>query len=188
MPPKVKTTAEDIINSAYEIVREGGMEKLTARNVAQRLGTSVQPIFRTFTNMEDLEFAVMEKIKSVYREYIMNSVSIEDTLLGTVAAYIQFAKEENNLFKILNMSDRYRFQDTKELSSGEVNEEIVKAIAQMEDVTPEEAAFLYQVTYFTAHGIASFVATNHCEFTKEQINLILESVFDGVVLKLKSEK
>ena len=88
MPPRIKTTEETIINTAYEIVREDGWKKMTARNLAQKLGTSVQPIFRAFVNMEELEEVVMEKIKDTYREYIMSSVSIEDALMGTVMAYI----------------------------------------------------------------------------------------------------
>ena len=188
MPPRVKTTAEDILNAAYEIVRQEGMKKLTARYVAQKLGTSVQPIFRVFINMEDLEETVMEKIKNTYREYIMSSVSIDDALMGTVMAYIRFAREEKHLFQILHMSDRYGFQNAKEISNVDINVEIVKVIAQMENVTMEEAAFLYQVTFFNAHGIASMIATNHCEFTDEQVKSMLETVFDGVVMKMRSEK
>lgn len=188
MPPRIKTTEEDIINAAYQIVREEGMKKLTARNVAQRLGTSVQPIFRAFVNMEDLEEVVMEKIKNTYREYIMNSVSPEDALMGTVMAYIRFAREEKHLFQILHMSDRYAFAKTQEISSVDINVEIVKVIAQMENITMEEAALLYQATFFTAHGIASMIATNHCQFTEEEIGKMLENVFSGLSMKLKMKK
>lgn len=188
MPPRIKTTTEDIINAAYEIVRKEGMKKLTARNVAQSLGTSVQPIFRAFVNMEDLEEVVMEKIKDTYREYIMSSVSVDDALMGTVMAYIRFAREEKNLFQILHMSDRYAFQNTKEISDVDINVEIVKVIAQMEHMTTEEAAFLYQATFFTAHGIASLIATNHCEFTDEEIKVMLDKVFHGTAMKMKSER
>lgn len=186
MPPRIKTTAEDIINAAYEIVREEGMKKLTARNVAQRLGTSVQPIFRAFVNMEDLEEMVMEKIKNTYREYIMNSISIDDALMGTVMAYIQFAKEEKNLFQILHMSERYAFQEAKDISNVDINVEIVKVIAQMESMTMEEAALLYQATFFTAHGIASLIATNHCQFADEEIRVMLDNVYHGTAMKMKS--
>lgn len=186
MPPRIKTTAEDIINAAYEIVREEGMKKLTARNVAQRLGTSVQPIFRAFVNMEDLEEMVMEKIKNTYREYIMNSISIDDALMGTVMAYIQFAREEKNLFQILHMSERYAFQEAKDISNVDINVEIVKVIAQMESMTMEEAALLYQATFFTAHGIASLIATNHCQFADEEIRVMLDNVYHGTAMKMKS--
>ncbi len=186
MPPRIKTTAEDIINAAYEIVREEGMKKLTARNVAQRLGTSVQPIFRAFVNMEDLEEMVMEKIKNTYREYIMNSLSVDDALMGTVMVYIQFAREEKNLFQILHMSERYAFQEAKDISNVDINVEIVKVIAQMESMTMEEAALLYQATFFTAHGIASLIATNHCQFADEEIRVMLDNVYHGTAMKIKS--
>ena len=34
MPPKVKTTKEDIIKVSLELVRNGGLEFVNARNVA----------------------------------------------------------------------------------------------------------------------------------------------------------
>lgn len=188
MPPRIKTTKETIINTAYEIVREDGWKKLTARNLAQKLGTSVQPIFRAFANMEELEEVVMEKIKDKYREYIMSAVSIEDALMGTVMAYIRFAREEKQLFQILHMSDRYAFAKAQEVSSVDINVEIVKVMALMENITMEEAGLLYQATFFTTHGIASMVATNHCDFSDEEIKRMLENVFDGLSMKIKSEK
>ena len=52
MPPKPKFTKEEIINSAYELVRLGGENALTAREVGQSLGTSSSPIFTFFSDME----------------------------------------------------------------------------------------------------------------------------------------
>lgn len=46
MPPKAKYTRDEIIAIAYELVREQGVEALTAREVAKRLGTSPSPILR----------------------------------------------------------------------------------------------------------------------------------------------
>ena len=46
---------EDIINTAFEIVKEKGMEGLNARDVAKKLNCSIQPIFYQFSNMEELK-------------------------------------------------------------------------------------------------------------------------------------
>lgn len=187
MPPKVKTTPEDILNAAYEIVRESGMEKLTSRNVAARLGTSVQPIFRSFETMEDLEHQVMEKIKDAYRQFLMQSVTEEDGLLGMVFAYIKFAREEKKLFQVLHMSERYSFQKMEEISQEDVNAYIVQNIAKMEQITTEQAAFVYRALFFTIHGIASMIATNQCEFQDEEIKNMIAKVYDGILLGVKME-
>ena len=86
------------------------------------------------------------------------------------------------------MSDRYAFAKTQEVSSVDINVKIVKVMAQMENITMEEAGMLYQATFFTTHGIASMVTTNHCDFSDEEIKGMLENVFDGLSMKIKSEK
>lgn len=86
------------------------------------------------------------------------------------------------------MSECYGFQKADEISGVDINVEIVRIIAQMENLSSEEAAFLYKAIFFTAHGIASLVATNHCDFTAEEIRAMLEHVFYGTSMKIKSER
>ena len=52
MPPKCRFTREQIIQAALELTAEKGIGALTARSLAQRLGSSAKPIFGLFTNME----------------------------------------------------------------------------------------------------------------------------------------
>ena len=60
MPPKPKFTKEEIVFAAKEIVREKGLSALTAREVAEKLGSSPRPIFTVFRNMKELQEAVSE--------------------------------------------------------------------------------------------------------------------------------
>ena len=51
MPPKFKFTKDEIVSAAFGIVREGGEDALTAREVAKRLGSSTSPIFTVFSEL-----------------------------------------------------------------------------------------------------------------------------------------
>ena len=55
MPPKPKFTREEIAAAALEIVKESGVDALTARNLGDRLGTSSRPIFTAFKNMSEVK-------------------------------------------------------------------------------------------------------------------------------------
>ena len=55
MPSSKKTTKEDIIKASFGILKEQGIEKVTARDIAKKLNSSVQPIFYQFKNMDDLK-------------------------------------------------------------------------------------------------------------------------------------
>ena len=58
MARKESVTEQMILDTAFEMVKEGGFESITARKVAERAGCSTQPIFRVYKNMDELQHAV----------------------------------------------------------------------------------------------------------------------------------
>ncbi len=188
MPPKIKTTEEAILHAAVELVKEQGIENLNARSLAKKLGCSVQPIFRVFSSMEDLKKAVIANIKEMYYKYLSDSISQEDQLVGLELAYIRFAREQKNLFRLLHLSDMLGISKTDEFTSVGINLEIIEAMAEMTGLTIEQSTTLYLGTFYAAHGIAAMLATNHCTLKEEEIRTIIENVFDGLVMKLRAEE
>lgn len=188
MPPRIKVTEEAIINAAVKIVEEQGIERLNARSLAKELGCSVQPIFRVFSSMEDLKKAVVAEVGKIYSKYLSDSISLEDNLVGLEMAYIRFAQEQKNLFRLLHMSDRLGLSKTDEFTGVGINHEIIEAMAHMTGLSLEKATMLYTGAFFAAHGMAAMLATNHCTFKEEEIKNIMENVFDGLVMKLQAEE
>lgn len=66
MPPKVRTTRDEIVEEAFRLVREEGVEALNARSLAKRMGISTQPIFSNFHNMAQLKEEVLAKASELY--------------------------------------------------------------------------------------------------------------------------
>ena len=66
MPPKVKITKEDIINTALSLVRQEGVSAINARCVAAALGCSTQPVFSNFESMEQLQRATATAAYEVF--------------------------------------------------------------------------------------------------------------------------
>lgn len=187
MPPKIKTTKENIIDAAFSITREEGADKLNARSLAARLGCSVQPIFRAFRSMDDVKAAVFQRVVDFYQEFLISRVSMEDALVGLEMAYIQFAREEKHLFKLLHMSDRMELEDMSDFADVGINKQVVEVMAAMMKLPIEQAKELYKGTFFAAHGIASIIATNHGEFDNEEIQKIMDNVFYGLVMRIQSQ-
>ena len=48
MPPKPKFTEKEMLDAGIPLVREGGVEALTARNIARILNSSSRPIFTLY--------------------------------------------------------------------------------------------------------------------------------------------
>ena len=103
MPPKVKVSKEDIINAAVDIVRNNGAQAINARTIASTLNCSTQPVFSNFATMDELRLAVVEKADTLCQEYMQREVENGEfpAYKANGMAYIRYAKEEKELFKLL---------------------------------------------------------------------------------------
>ena len=70
MARKEQISKQMILEGAFELVRQQGIEMLTARKLAAHIGCSTQPIFRVYSNMEELEKEVFVKAKTFYENYL----------------------------------------------------------------------------------------------------------------------
>lgn len=54
MARKKTITREQILAAAYEVAATDGFTRFTARNIANKMNCSTQPIYLEFKNMDDL--------------------------------------------------------------------------------------------------------------------------------------
>ncbi|GAB6095274.1 TetR family transcriptional regulator [Desulfatiferula olefinivorans] len=100
MAPKVRYIIDDILDSAFRIVRSGGLEKLTARSIAEDLKSSTMPIYSCGKSMLEIEEAVIEMAWAVMTDYERKRRT-RDAYLDLGLGYVMFAREEPHLFKCL---------------------------------------------------------------------------------------
>jgi AcrR family transcriptional regulator len=190
MPPKIKVTEEEVINEAIRLVREKGFESLNARDLAKEIGCSVHPIFRIFNSMDGLKIAVYKKAEYIYNDRMLSiNEHSNDGFLNIGLTYIDFAKNEKNLFKLLFMSDAFREQSIIDIvRATEGNDEVLEMLCQRTGLSRKSAQELYAGIWITTHGIASMFATNNCRFSDEENRRLLNNSFMGLLLKLKNEE
>ena len=179
MPPKVKVTKDTIITAAMDIVRESGASALNARALAARLGCSTQPIFSNYTSMEALRTDVIAQANELYQTFQQ-----QDMLSGEFPAYkasgmayIRFAREERELFKLLFMRDR-----SAEDVSGEERtlDGIIEIIQNNTGLTKEEAFLFHLEMWVSVHGIATMVATAYLEWDRDLTSRMLTDTYEGL--------
>lgn len=98
-----------VVNAAFEIARSSGMEQVMVKNIADKIGCSVQPIYSYCNNMDGLRQDVIEKVNCFIQEYVTNHIDINDLFRSSGHAYIRLAKEEPHLFKIFILHQRSGF-------------------------------------------------------------------------------
>ena len=95
MARKEQITKQMILDGAFDLVRTQGIEMLTARKLAAHISCSTQPIFRVYTNMEELSGEVFVKAKAFYEEFCLAYEQTNDTpFVDLGLCYISFAKKD----------------------------------------------------------------------------------------------
>lgn len=190
MPPKAKFTKEQITYAALEIVRESGIDRLTARTLAKKLESSSCPIFTVFENMQEVQQSVIEAAKACYKEYVEKGLADTAAFKGVGTQYILFAIREPKLFQLLFMSEQASLSNIdKILPSIEENyEKILDSITEGYGLDEKTAERLYRHLWIYSHGIAALCATKMCCFTGAEISEMITEVFIGLLHKMKSQR
>ncbi len=179
MPPKFKFTREQIVAAALEVTRKNGITGLTARGLAAELGSSAKPIFGLFQNMEEVQREVVSAANTLYQSYIKKGMADNKfpPYKASGIAYIQFAKEEKELFKLLFMRDR---TDEKIEENREEIRPILDLIMKKLGIDENEAYFFHLELWLYVHGIATMIATNYLEWDIEFIDKALTDAYQGL--------
>jgi AcrR family transcriptional regulator len=179
MPPKVKITKNDIIDTAVDIVRNSGAEAINARNIAAVLNCSTQPVFSNFSTMEELRLAVVEKADMLCQEYITEEIERGEfpEYKASGMAYIRFAKEEKELFKLLYMRDRSKEMAPKE---SKLNDEMNDIVCKNTGLSEDEAKLFHFEMWAFVHGIAVMLATDYIELNLELASKMLTDAYQGL--------
>ncbi len=179
MPPKFKFTKEQIIAAALEVTKKNGLIGLTARGLAAELGSSAKPIFGLFQSMEEVQSEVVSAANTLYQSYIQKGMADNKVspYKASGIAYIQFAKEEKELFKLLFMRDR---TSEKIEENREEIRPLLNIIMKNLDIGEDEAYFFHLELWLYVHGIATMIATNYLEWDIEFIDKVLTDAYQGL--------
>lgn len=186
MPPKQKYTQERILNAAFDLMRRKGINAVGARPVAEELNCSTQPIFSYFKDMEDLKQALIKKAKDFYRSYVKRGLTHTIPFKGVGIEYINFAKDEPELFKLLYMS-AYNTEMNSFLYFDDNKDIILDSLMDFSGLDKANAEKLYLMIWIFTHGIAVMYATNTISFTETEISELLGNAYLGYYIKIKSD-
>lgn len=179
MPPKTKFSKEEIIAAAVNIVRSDGPEALTARALGARLGTSSSPVFTIFENMDEVQQEVLKSANMLYQSYLKEDMKSRKypPYKSSGMAYIRFAKEEKELFKLLFMRDR---SGEKAEKSNEEIKPLIELIQRNTGLSEEKAYLFHLQMWIYVHGVATMIATAYLEWNMEFVSQALTDAYCGL--------
>lgn len=182
MSKPTKITKEIILEKALEIIRTQGIEKVSNREIAKKLNSSIRPIYYQFKNSEELYNELLIKMETYFYSFLLDN-EIEDIPKYKQIGinYIKFAKEEPNIFKALFMKKNNLVVEN---FIGQIKEfkEIEKFVKVSTNLKNEEIKSFHVKMWIFTHGLATLIASNTINFNDQQIRDLLSYEFQALML------
>ena len=175
MPPTVRFTRDAVLHAACQLMRREGMEALNARAIAKELGGSTQPIFRLFTNMEDLRRELILYVARQFQAHAEADMAQSDSpYIQLCTTYLLYGRDEPELFKLLFMRDRVSEGQYTDQTNFDLVFNIIKKETPLDD---ETALRFFERTWLFIHGLAVCIATKYipCQDERYLISMVKEA-------------
>lgn len=175
MPPTVRFTRDAVLHAACQLMRREGMEALNARAIAKELGGSTQPIFRLFTNMEDLHRELILYVARQFQAHAEADMAQSDSpYIQLCTTYLLYGRDEPELFKLLFMRDRVSEGQYSDQTNFDLVFNIIKKETPLDD---ETALRFFERTWLFIHGLAVCIATKYipCQDERYLICMVKEA-------------
>ena len=175
MPPTVRFTRDAVLHAACQLMRREGMEALNARAIAKELGGSTQPIFRLFTNMEDLHRELILYVARQFQAHAEADMAQSDSpYIRLCTTYLLYGRDEPELFKLLFMRDRVSEGQYSDQTNFDLVFNIIKKETPLDD---ETALRFFERTWLFIHGLAVCIATKYipCQDERYLISMVKEA-------------
>lgn len=168
--PELGDTEAAIYEAARDILAEGGLEALSMRALAARVGTTPTAIYHYFQNKEELvERVVVRGFREfearLRRAIDEHSVGSLDRLAAIGEAYLRFAIEHQQYFKItFGMAGCPRELDDVPARGGyDVLRQCVVDAMEAETIRQDDPDMVALYLWSVVHGLVTIFMACECE-------------------------
>lgn len=186
--PKQRITKEMVVEAAFEIARTSGMEQVLVKNIADKLGCSVQPIYSYCKNMDGLRQDVIKRVKYFIREYTAAHVDKNNLFRSTGQAYIQLAKEEPHIFKLFILHQREGISSLEDLYQAETSPSVAPFIAEELNISIQQARQLHLNMLIYTIGIGTIFSMTTPGISPDEIFSQQEIAYDAFLKQISDYK
>ena len=181
MPPKTKFDKNAVVDAAFEVAKEKGLSGITARNVANRLHSSVAPIYVNFSTIEDLVEAVVQRVFAISKELLAKQKG--QSLFENIGkASLAFAREYPVLFQNLSIQPN-PYMASYETIENSMIEALTEDEAMRNWTLEERKRLLFKMRVFHM-GLSVMVANGHVPswLDNQEVDELLMEVGNDVLI------
>lgn len=184
MPPKQRFNQDLILNQAYRMFQDGGMDAVNARSVSKALHCSTQPIFSYFPDMSGLRTALVDRAYEDFSACMGEAEKENASILSRCLAFEHFAAENPMIFLFLIGNDpRNRDENACDILFA-LPDTILRAEMERLNLKEDAARQLAREVSVYASGAAVLLALGNGGADPEALAKGTESVYDMLIAKL----
>lgn len=173
MAPKNKFTREEMVAAAVRVVQKLGAAALTAKSLAEELGTSTQPVFTCFGTMDTAKAEVYAAAERMFDEYLTAGLKEKIPFFGFGTQYIRFARKEPELYRLLFLTR------PDDMGSGAFSvmrhmQALVRpSLMEIYHISEQETDHYFRDLWLVVHSLATLIVTGDCPYSDREIEQIL---------------
>lgn len=181
MARKKEIDKQRILDAAYKLAVRGGIESLTARNIAKAVNYSTQPIYLEFENMQDLRNQVLARISDELKSNTLQQNFTGEPLIDLDLSYLYFAKEHVDLFRAMFVDGKFGNQMIVDTLMG-LGIEKFKQQFDAEQYSDERLKHIIVANWIAATGLATLLINKMANFTQAQMISVLKAQIHDAML------
>lgn len=181
MARKKEIDKQRILDAAYKLAVRGGIESLTARNIAKAVNCSTQPIYLEFKNMQDLRNQVLARISDELKSNTLQQNFTGEPLIDLDLSYLYFAKEHVDLFRAMFVDGKFGNQMIVDTLMG-LGLEKFKQQFDAEQFSEERLNHIVISNWIAATGLATLLINKMANFTQAQMISVLKAQIHEAML------
>ncbi len=158
MVRKTQFSAEDVVQAGFMVVRQQGIEQLTARNVARELGASTAPVYSNFQNMEELEREVFARAAEKLKLYA-SEPHTDNAFLNIGIGVLRYAWDCPRWYHAFTVRTDLSHGHFQGLTSHFLNQ--MTQDAELSTLHPQELGLLLHKMAIFTHGMAWDICLGH---------------------------
>ncbi|MDT9605658.1 TetR/AcrR family transcriptional regulator [Lactobacillus johnsonii] len=181
MARKKEIDKQRILDAAYKLAVRGGIESLTARNIAKAVNCSTQPIYLEFKNMQDLRNQVLARISDELKSNTLQQNFTGEPLIDLDLSYLYFAKEHVDLFRAMFVDGKFGNQMIVDTLMG-LGLEKFKQQFDAEQFSEERLNHIVISNWIAATGLATLLINKMANFSQAQMISVLKAQIHEAML------
>jgi AcrR family transcriptional regulator len=181
---KAGVDKQKILNAAIELIENFGLESLTLKTIAEKLGVRIPSLYNHVNGIDgllhELSLHGLRLLREVMAEAAIGK-SGDDAIISVCNAYFELAKAHPGVYQSIQWYNKNKDKETEEALAS--IKTLITKILNIEPTQEAKAAHVLRIFRSMVHGFALLESNDgfgHLDSVKASFNYGIQLLIDGM--------